>query len=298
MNDVIITLEKERKHALIPFWMFLGMLAFSLMLMSVIPAVGLALIIISIILYAFLYSRFHKRYAARYKELAVRAALEKEYDDLVYEPKKGFDEEYIRSLNCIELGSEYHSEDWFSGKYEGVPLESADMYIADTSTDSDGNSNTTVYFHGRWTVFDFNKSFRYNLLVRQKGFYYAKTSSGWFSHDLPLKKIRMESEAFNYAFTVYGADEHEAFYILTPSVMDAMLKVREHVKGKLMFCFIDNKLHVAFYDNHDDFEPPVFRRITEEGILRDVVGEAGEAAAFAEALRLEKKIWTSGGYIN
>lgn len=295
MNDVITALEKERKHALIPFWIFLGMLALSLMTVSVKPAVGLAMIIVSIILYAFLYSRFHKRYVAKYKELAVRAALENEYDDLVYEPKKGFDEEYIRSLDCIELGSEYHSEDWFSGTHDGVPLESADLYIADTTADSDGNSNTTVYFHGRWTVFDFNKSFRYNLLVRQKGFSYAKTRG---RRDVPLKKIRMESEAFNYAFTVYGADEHEAFYILTPSVMDAMLKMRERVKGKLLFCFIENKLHVAFCDNNDDFEPPVFRRITEENILRDVVGEAGEAAAFAEALRLEKKIWTSGGYIN
>ncbi len=291
MDEVVVILEKERRHALIPFWIFLGMLVVSFSAFSFNFAAGMILLIVSIVLYAFLYSRFHKRYTARYKELAVKAALENEYDELVYKPEKGFDEEYIRSLNCIELGSEYHSEDWFSGKHDGVPFESADLYIADTTTDSDGNSNTTVYFHGSWTVFDFNKRFKYNLLVRQKGFSYAKTGGGWFSHDVPMKKIRMESAAFNYAFAIYGVDEHEAFYILTPSVMDAMLKLKERAKGKLMFFFVENKLHVALCDNNNDFEPPVFRRLTKEYILSDVVSEARDAASFAEMLRLEKKIW-------
>lgn len=294
MNNTIELLEKERKHALIPFWVLAAMLIVSLVAFYFSFPIGFIIAVISVAVYAFFYAKLRKAYVKKYKELAVSFALEKVFGELHYDGGDGFMKEYISSLGCMQMGSDFESEDKFSGVYNGVPFESAEVYIADTTTNANGMNSTTEYFHGRWTVFDFNKNFKYNLQVRQKGFCYAKKDGGLFSSAVPMKKIRMESEMFNYAFSVYGADEHEAFFLLTPSVMTEMLRLKEVIKGKMLFCFIDNKLHVALCDNKDSFEPPMFRRLTEEWVTNDVAGEAGEIAAFVDGLKLERKIWLSG----
>lgn len=295
MENTLEILEKERRHALIPFWILIAMIVVALGAFVFSVPAGVIILIASLALYALLYSKFRKAYVKKYKELAVRYSLEKTFDGLEYDVRNGFTEKYIRSLGCMEMGSDFESEDKFSGVYNGVPFESSEVYIANTTVQSNGMSETTVFFHGRWTVFDFNKNFKYNLQVRQKGFTYAKKSGGLFSSDRPMKKISMESSDFNRAFTVYGADEHEAFYLLTPALMAEMLRLRDFVKGKLMFCFIESKLHVALCDNKDSFEPPVFSRLTDEWLLNDITGEISKIVDFVDGLKLEKKIWTTGG---
>ncbi len=293
MDELIQTLEKERKRALLPFWVFISLVALTLPLFVYLFSVWIIVTAILFTLYAVINGKFKKKYVHLYKTLAVRPCLEEKYDGLQYKPKRGFDKKYIESLCCMQKGNQFESKNWFSGSYNGVNFESADVYIANAD-DSNGSLQTTVYFRGKWTVFDFDKCFKKSLQVRQKGFLYAKKSGGLFSSDVEMKKIAAKSEVFNRNFTVYAADEEDANYVLTPSVMDAMCRLKDRTNGKTMFCFIDNKLHVAYKDNDDSVEPPMFSRITKERLVETILGKTLEITEFADTLKLEKKIWLQG----
>ncbi len=293
MDELIQTLEKERKRALLPFWVFLALVALTLPLFVYVFPVWIIVTAVLFTLYAVINVRFKKKYVHLYKTLAMRPCLEETYEEIQYKPKRGFDKKYIESLCCMQKGNKFESGDWFSGSYNGVNFESADVYIANTD-DSNEKNQTTVYFCGRWTVFDFGKQFKSNLQVRQKGFLYAKKSGGLFSSDVEMKKVVSKSEVFNRNFIVYGADEQDANNVLTPSVTDAICRLKDRTGGKFMLCFTDNKLHVACKNNGDSFEPPVFSRITREGLVKNILGEMLEITEFADTLKLEKKIWVQG----
>lgn len=294
VDELIQTLEKERRRALLPFWVLLALVLLTLPLFVYMFSVWLIATAIFFSVYAFISSKFKKRYMRLYKKLAVCPCLDETYDDVRYEQKRGFDQEYIDSLCCMQKGSQFESEDWYSASYNGVRFECADVCIANTAS-SNGSPQTTVYFRGKWIVFDFDKHFKRCLQVRQKGFLYANKSGGRLSNDAEIKKFSVKNEIFNRNFAVYAADEEDVYSILTPSVTDAMCRLKDRTNGKIMLCFTDNKLHVAYNDNGDSFEPPVFSRITRESLVKNILGETLEIAEFADTLKMEKKIWAVSG---
>lgn len=290
MDEIIQRLEESRKK-LLPLYIvciFCAVLAFVCFMINIVISIVLIIVAVAVFL---INNRKHSRYVEEYKTLLVKAELEVYFDKLAFYPESGFSKEMIKSLNVISTGNIFRSEDYMSGEYNGVPFESAEVYIADKTNDSDGNSNTTVYFKGRWMIFDFNKAFRYDLQVREKGFSYAKRKGGLFSSDVPMNKVQMESETFNAAYTTYAADEHEAFYILTPPIMTSMMTLKERTTGKLMFCFIGNRLHVALHNNKNSFEPPIFKKLTVEYAENDIMSEIKLLTGFTDELQLDRKIW-------
>ncbi len=290
MDEIIIQLEKERKRVLIPLWVFLGVVILSLPLTDGLLPVWLGVMAVSAIAYGVFYSRFRRRYIRNYKSMAVKACLESTYDALDYQPKKGFAEKDIADLGCMTMGNMFESEDWFSGEYDGVRFQSADVYIANMQSGGK-DSSVAIYLKGRWTTFEFDKSFKTNLMIRQRGFNYAKKTGTLPGNAAPMEKIATEDKSFNYSFTVYGENAEAAFSILTPSVADSLMRLKTKMGGKMLICFIGNRLHVAYDDNKNDFEPPIFRRVTSEKVKADLIGSCNEVAYFAESLLLERKIW-------
>ena len=242
--------------------------------------------------------KLKREYATTFKKVFVVKALESKFTELVYEPYRGMPYETISGTNMMRMGDRYHSEDFISAKYKNIKFEQADVHIEEehTSTDSNGNTTTTysTIFKGRWMVFDFNKSFKADVQVVQKGFGNSKvkTMSLFGKKDDLFKKVSMESESFNQKFNVYAQNEHDAFYIITPSLMTRIEKLDELNKGKLLLCFVNNRLHVGIYDNKDSFEPDsVFKQINEEEIIKRISGDVEMIAQFVDELNLDNDLF-------
>ena len=120
----------------------------------------------------------------------------------------------------------------------------------------------------------------------------SKVNTFWGKKEDLFKKVSMESEEFNKKFNVYAQNEHDAFYIITPPLMERIERLAEKNKGKLLFCFIDNKLHIGIYDNKDSFEPgSVFKQINEEETLNKISEEIETITQFVEELNLDNDLF-------
>ena len=257
------------------------------------PLYSIILIIIGTIITQIISIKPRKKFVLAFKETFVLKSLKTIFTDLIYEPEKGLDESIIRDTKMMYMGDRYSSNDYISGKYKNINVIQADVHIEEehTSTDSDGNTTTTwiTIFKGRWMIFDFNKYFKANIQISQKGFGNSKLSN-WGSK-IKYKKVMMEDQEFNNSFKTYAQDEHEAFYILTPSLMEKIKKLTNNISGKLLFCFIDNKLHIGLQNNKDSFEHGIFTRIDEEKVTNEISQDIKLITNFIDELSLDNDLF-------
>ena len=141
-------------------------------------------------------------------------------------------------------------------------------------------------------IFDFNKEFKANVQVSQKGFGNSKVKRFFGKKEEIFKKVSMESESFNKKFNVFAQNEHDAFYIITPSLMERIERLDENNKGKLLLCFIDNRLHIGIYDGKDSFEPgSVFKEIHEQEAIEKISNEIKVITQFVDELNLDNTLF-------
>lgn len=231
-----------------------------------------------------------RRYAKMFKKCFILDSLRSTFSDLVFDVDNGLPESVIADTGMMRLGNRYFTDDYISGRYKNVPFEQADVCIQQ-HTSSGKSSSTVTYFKGRWMVFRFNKNFVCNLQVREKGFNYAKKTGGFFSGGDTMNRIELEDEEFNSAFKVFAVSEEEAYYILTPQLMRKMIELRDRTHGKLLLCFVDNKLHVACNSGKNAFEPPVFQKIDIESLMNDAFEEINLITRFVDELNLDMSLF-------
>ena len=233
-----------------------------------------------------------KKFKSIFKDVFVKDALKAIFSDLVFEPEKGISRNTIADTDMIYMGNRFSSNDYISGKYKDVSFVQSDVTIQDveTHTDSKGHTTTEVIniLVGKWMIFDFNKTFKANVQVKSKFFSFSKL--GKFG-DSRYQTVKMEDEDFNKKFSVHAQNEHDAFYILTPQLMEKIKYLNEGLKGRIMLCFIDNKLHVALNNNKDSFEYSLFGKLDEAQINDYVSKEIKIITDFVDKLSLENDIF-------
>jgi hypothetical protein len=228
-----------------------------------------------------------ERFRAAYKYTFVMRALESQFTDVVYKSRTGISRKTIADTQMMDLGTSFHSEDYIRARYGDILFEQSDVLIQQSA----GKSTVTI-FQGRWMIFDFNKHFRTNFQIVQKGFPNAKHRRFFGTENSLFKKISMESEAFNEEFRVYAQNEHDAFYVITPAFMERLQNLAARNKGKLLFCFVRNRLHIAIHDGKDSFEPgSVFEPIDAQKAIRMACSEMGVVTRFINELSLDNDLF-------
>lgn len=231
-------------------------------------------------------SKFEKEY----KNIFVLNALKKVFQNLTYKPEKGFEEYEIERYGMLDMGDRFSSNDYISGTYKNIKFEQSDIEIEELeqTEDSDGNvkEEWETIFKGRYMVFDFNKRFKANMQVVTYGF---KAES--FPVGKKSSKVNMEDIEFNKMFQVYSDMEHDAFYILTPHFMEKLKKIYNSIDCNIMFCFMDNRLHVAIDNKLDSFECNPLKPFDEEKINNEVLKDIKIITDFVDELNLDNNIF-------
>lgn len=238
-------------------------------------------------------SVFSSEYKKIFKTNFVAESLKSVFDNLQYNPDAGIDESLIKSTGMIRMGNMYHANDYISGSYHNVSFVQSDIKIQDEHIhyDSDGHAHSEIenIFVGRWMIFDFNKRFSANVQVRTKNFYNSKLKID--KGESKYEEVKMEDDLFNKEFKIYAQNEHDAFYILTPHFMEKLKDVTDTLNTRIMFCFIDNKLHIAINNSKDAFEYSIFSKVDESTIKDYVFKEIDVIVNFVEKLSLESDIF-------
>ena len=233
------------------------------------------------------YRRSWERFRSTYKHAFVPRALESVFTDVVYNPRIGIPYDTIADTKMIYTGTGFHAEDYVCARYKGTFFEQSDVLIQQ----SNGRSNSTL-FRGRWMIFNFNKSFKADLQIVEKGFGCARHRQFFADRETRLKKVPMESEVFNEAFRVYAQNEHDAFYIITPALMERLLSLAYCCHGKLMLCFSGSRLHVAINDGRDFFEPEsVFQPVRKRSEIWKTESQLRAVTQMIDLLSLDNDLF-------
>lgn len=243
---------------------------------------------ISAVIASMFNNKNYSEYTSIYKNTFVLSALKDIFSDLKYNFDEGLEEEILEETDMIRLGDRYHSNDYIEGKYKEINFKSSDVHIQEEheTEDSDGNKKTeyVTIFLGRWFIFDFNKSFKADLCVTQIPYMFR-------GYHKKYEKVKLEDEAFNKNFLVYAQNEHEAFYILTPSFMEKLKELSEKMGGHLMLCFTDSKLYIGLNNYKDAFEPNFHKKVNEEIIKNDIKKDIKIITDFIEKLDLDNDLF-------
>ena len=108
--------------------------------------------------------------------------------------------------------------------------------------------------------------------------------------------IKLEDPEFERLFVVYGSDQVEARYILSPALMSRMVEFNAKAKklcgGDLSFSFVGSKLFIAIPCSKALFEPTIFRSVNDLRTLIDYFSFINLSAGVVEELELNTRIWT------
>ena len=170
-------------------------------------------------------------------------------DNAIYAASYRLSDEIIVSSHMVlpQPYDKISGSDFINGEYKGLLLKMSDIDLTRRVSTGDDEETDERVFDGQWLMCDFGKALSGEVHVSQI------TKS--MPDSVKRQRIRMENEQFNEKFVVTADDPEEAFYVLTPHMMEYILSLEKKNKGIIYMSFLrDGKFHIAVNSGEDFFE--------------------------------------------
>lgn len=225
-------------------------------------------------------NRAYDRFNAAFKDHYVLNTIRETglFENLAYSKNRGFTFEEIGNAFVIDNGIKHYylSEDLVTGRYYGIRFAFSDVHTRKLVKGSKGMRVETI-FHGQvlhFSSFDDIKISYGILQIFQKEF--LSNLKGRIAE----YKIETENAGFNRKFDIYASDEHNAYYILTPQLIEKIEEFSDQAGAQIALSFLGPSMFVAVNRRLSMFEPNVDKPVAEqtENILNDlkVIQVAGD----------------------
>ena len=236
-------------------------------------------------------------YKTSFKLDVIGYALKFLDESLTINPNSGVGEkEFINAQLFTNRPDRYSTEDFVSGKADKTSFYFAEVhaeYKTETTTKNGTQTQWHEIFRGILFTADFNKNFNGLTVVRPRGF--GSSMSAWFSKNVfsidSKNLIKLENIEFEKTFVTYGADQVEARYILTPSMMEKILKLNAQSRDTISLSFIYTKMYIAFPIDRNCFEAPIFKTLLNPNLLNEDVATIKFMYDVVREMDLNTRIW-------
>ena len=183
-------------------------------------------------------------------ENLVPSALNAVMENVHYDPKSRLNNSILRTDMGFPFSfDEIKGNDYIRGEYHGMQVEMSDVELVDVRVVHTKNGTHTeriTVFKGPWIICDFGKELSCDLLLSER------TALGKLA---VVGGIKTESEEFNKRFFIRCPREHDAFYLLTPHMMERILEMDAKVQGDSYLRFqVNGKVILALNCSKNFFE--------------------------------------------
>lgn len=207
--------------------------------------------------------------------------------------------EGISKNDIVETNSLYvhiiEGSDYIESSYKNIKFKMSDIKIIEIDRDSDGSESERTVFSGQWMIFDFNKYFKSNIQIWEK----VLIGNIEKTKDFNLNKIEVEDIEFGKKFDVFAQNDLEAYYVLTPSMIEKIMEVEKELNGVLLFVFLNNRLHVGIKRNKDLFKVSILNKIDLESYKELFYGDLSIIFKLIDLLNLDNSLFKlNTGLIN
>lgn len=223
-----------------------------------------------------------KEFKRIYKETFVVGAIKEILGDVTYEPLQGFSEGEVAGTGIIQMGNRFSSEDYIEGYWEGVHFRQSDVVVKRV-VKSGKSTHTYIHFSGRLFEFDCSQSDNISTLLFSKNYQYPGRGLG-----MKYEKIQMENADFNKRFKIKAAREIDAFYILTPHMMECVDNILVKAKSVGLH-FTNNKLYLGInYGGKSAFDANMNKPLVYADELLKVKADTKVIIDIVKTLKLDQ----------
>ncbi len=149
---------------------------------------------------------------------------------------------------------------------------------------------TKTNFRGFFIYADFHKSFKGTINIRTKKKF---GMSKMLSVSKTMNKVSVENALVNKKYTIRATDAQVAYYVLSPTIVDAIDKLSTRLGKHLSMTLKDGKLYLIAPMNKDFFENIT---INENNIsvntIEDIQNDLNAIRDLILALNISNRIWT------
>lgn len=239
------------------------------------------------------------RYKTIFKKIVVKQIVKQ------FDPNwKYFHDRKIKTTDFEKSGliSKYYSrvtgDDLVVGQIEKTKFYSSELHVEKLINSGKGSSHKTL-FKGLFFFADFNKiinSETYLLHKPKKTIprFLSASIQALFRNLIGSNKhhVEVENQELNKRFYIQAKDQQEARYILTPSIIEAILAFQKKIGKPIDLSFKQNRVYVAINFGKELFEPRLFRTNVKFSEVRFMKMLFETNITLVRELDLNTRIWT------
>ena len=252
-----------------------------------------------------------------YKKEIIEWIIYQVNDKLKYETDKSIKLDTINKMDLFQANiTNYHGEDSVSGELSNVKFKVSEARLETNKTTATSvfkgmfvtflntvlffvtneegfidNSYKKYYnfFSGLLMLADFHKSHKGSVLViPNEGRFFKLLETKEINGK---KKIEMGVSGFDETFNVYTTDNLEAHYILTPNLMDRILKIQKTYDAPVYLSFKKGILLMGIDWKKDLFEIDMNTPIKSTKDLQFIAEQLINFETLIKELTLDRRIW-------
>ncbi|MFV0351613.1 MAG: DUF3137 domain-containing protein [Oscillospiraceae bacterium] len=217
----------------------------------------------------------------------IKSVLDKVFKNAVFVRESGIPKDIIDNTNLMPWGNSFSSNDYIQGEYRGFAFAQSDVkYSMIEHFKDDNSSKTTDIFSGRWLSVTNTKTITGSVYLYNRRF----DSIGKKIVDNPaLQNVQTEDMEFNSLFTIYAQNPQEAFYLLTPRLMERLKEFVTTTEDKPMregigICCFQNQIHFALSGVPDAFQFLYVGALTEDEVRSRIIKDILPVTDMMDAL--------------
>ncbi len=150
-----------------------------------------------------------------------------------------------------------------------------------------------MFYRGFLMTADFHKSFKGDLIMLPKHQKQIVDKLNLNFDTNGYKKLTLENPVVNDLFDIYTKSEQEGFYILSPSMLNAIEELCVLNSGQVpVVTFSEGKMNVLIPKTHDSFEIDIYKEITDASFFSKNLKDIAILPKLIAHFKLEDNLWS------
>ena len=280
-------LRKGRSEGLIYAAIFLVVGVIALLILKLEGIFGpIVIVVVSVIIFITCINNKSKIFSFFYKEEVVDEIIHAFCPNATYSPNNGVSEDLFRNSGLFTSPNRYHAEDLIEGCLDKPSFICSEVHAEERRARSTKNGVQYYWediFKGFLFIADFHKEFQGETTVLRDSFFKIKMGAS---------RVKMDNPDFEKVFDVFSTNQIEARYLITPSMMERMLKLDSNFKKGITISFRDSTILVAIPDSKNRFEADVWSSLSDMSILKSDFAVLQSLLDIVDELNLNTRIWS------
>ena len=202
-------------------------------------------------------------------------------------------EDFISSQLFREKIYEYKGDDLVTGVIDKTAFQFSELKVKERIKSGD-KTEVRVFFQGLFAHADFNKEIQGKTFVFTEAYLkmFRSKEKHFIANGEKIDLVKLENPVFEELFLVYGSDPIESRYVLTPSMMEAMIAIKNKYKNPIQFAFNGSRVYIAMGFAEELFEPKIFSSGVNFKDMELISSQFKIVETIVQEMNLNTRIWT------